>query len=225
MPVTDRGRRWELINSLWVLFPLTLYLGFMAFLFIGTRAKRRKWLYWALFYALAPVLLIVGALISPENASYLPGDIMFGVSTAIGLGCIVHAFAIRPEYLRAIDFLDSGGVPSAGPGSAAPSGRSVEATPAGDVTGDEAGREVDRSATDVNSADLWSLSSLPGMDPSLAKKAVALREKRGGFSSVEEFFEALGLKPHQVARLQPHVVCVTDEGPESPPGPGRRVDY
>lgn len=58
---------------------------------------------------------------------------------------------------------------------------------------------------DINSADEEEIAGLPGMTDILAKKVVSLRRDRGGFGTLDEFSEALGLKPHVVEHLRPHV--------------------
>jgi hypothetical protein len=53
-----------------------------------------------------------------------------------------------------------------------------------------------------------------------------LRETRGGFRSVEDFGEALDLKPHKVERIRPLVCASTPVQRSQPPeSPGRVVDY
>ncbi len=56
---------------------------------------------------------------------------------------------------------------------------------------------------DLNSASVEILMQDAGFDPVLAANTVVQREKRGGFSSFEDFANDLKLQPHQVAKLKP----------------------
>jgi DNA uptake protein ComE-like DNA-binding protein len=57
----------------------------------------------------------------------------------------------------------------------------------------------------------------------LARRAVELREGRGGFASVDDFAEALALKPHVLERIRPLAFTAPRATPPRPMG--RRVDY
>jgi DNA uptake protein ComE-like DNA-binding protein len=79
---------------------------------------------------------------------------------------------------------------------------------------------------DLNHASEQELAALPSIGIILAKRAVDLRETRGGFRSVEDFGEALDLKPHKVERIRPLVSTSTPVQRSQPPeSPGRVVDY
>jgi hypothetical protein len=65
-------------------------------------------------------------------------------------------------------------------------------------------RESAASGTDrvpLNSAAEEALAELPGLDPVLAKRIVVERQRRGGFSAVEDLAEC-GVPPHIVVRLR-----------------------
>lgn len=55
---------------------------------------------------------------------------------------------------------------------------------------------------DLNHLSLEQLAALPGLNPKMAAIAVEFREKQGGFQSLEDFTDLLGLDPHQVDRLR-----------------------
>lgn len=61
-----------------------------------------------------------------------------------------------------------------------------------------------------------------GFDPVLAANTVVQREKRGGFSSFEEFANDLSLQPHQVAKLKP--ILIVEKQGEASGGSGRILD-
>ena len=76
---------------------------------------------------------------------------------------------------------------------------------------------------DVNTATAAELEKLPGMSRSRARRAVKEREAQGGFTSVEDFGEAVGLQPHEIVRLRKLAAC--SPRPRGERRFGRRVDY
>lgn len=68
---------------------------------------------------------------------------------------------------------------------------------------------AERSAegpVDINHDPRERIARLPKVGAVLAMKAVSIRETKGGFGSVEEFVEAIGLKPHVADLLRDQVV-------------------
>jgi hypothetical protein len=65
--------------------------------------------------------------------------------------------------------------------------------------------------------------------PLLARRAEQERRVRGGFRSLEEFGEALGLKPHALERLRALTTIGPPPPPDAPDAPpsagGRVVDF
>jgi DNA uptake protein ComE-like DNA-binding protein len=59
----------------------------------------------------------------------------------------------------------------------------------------------------------------------IAKRAVGLRESRGGFDTVEDFGQALNLKPHVVERLRPLVAVSPSQQSGHSDSSGRVVDF
>lgn len=102
MPVTRKGTGWELAHSIWIGWTLFTFgfLNWVAFLYIGIRAKQRKWLWWSAVY-FAPFLLFM---LSPsgDQANWLTG-----LSTVLLLtswaASTFHAFRARREYLVRLD--------------------------------------------------------------------------------------------------------------------------
>ncbi len=64
-----------------------------------------------------------------------------------------------------------------------------------------------RPTVDVNTASRRELARLPGMDRRTAAVALAERERRGGFASLDDFARAAGLQPHEAVRLRAHAFC------------------
>ncbi len=107
---------------------------------------------------------------------------------------------------------------SAAPASAISAPRSNSASVAVSARAAAAAETVD-----VNTATASELETLPGFSRALAQKAVEAREKRGGFTSEQDFAAALDLAPHIFQRLRGRIVC--GRTPHAPPSFGRIVDY
>ncbi|MGW6173822.1 ComEA family DNA-binding protein [Arthrobacter sp. NPDC055138] len=122
----------------------------------------------------------------------------------------------------------SGKSPSARRGSAASASAQTAAgwpalpsNPASAASSARAATAVE--AVDVNNATAGELETLPGFSRALANKAVEARQKRGGFTSEQDFAAALDLAPHIFQRLRGRIVC--GRTPQAPPSFGRIVDY
>ena len=107
---------------------------------------------------------------------------------------------------------------SAAPASATSAPRSNSASVAVSARAAAAAETVD-----VNTATARELETLPGFSRALAQQAVEAREKRGGFTSEQDFAAALDLAPHIFQRLRGRIVC--GRTPQAPPSFGRIVDY
>lgn len=80
---------------------------------------------------------------------------------------------------------------------------------------------------DINTADEATLENLPGLNVIDVQKVLNHRKEHGGFSSVDEFFDVLNLKPHIIVNLRDYVfVSRVDRKPSdvSQSGTRRRID-
>jgi len=99
---TSRGKKWEWRHSLWLLWTFTLgFFSWLAFAYIGTRARRPKWLLWAVFYS-APLIFFV---VIAANVSQKWVDATLSVNALLSIVSIVHAFLVRKEYLLRLDLI------------------------------------------------------------------------------------------------------------------------
>jgi competence protein ComEA len=64
-------------------------------------------------------------------------------------------------------------------------------------------------AVNLNTATARELQSLPGIGPSLAKKIIQFREKKGGFKRAEELLAVPGISEKRWKVLK-DLVCVED---------------
>lgn len=78
---------------------------------------------------------------------------------------------------------------------------------------------------DINNGSEQELSVLPGLTSLQVKQLIKAREKtRGGFKTIEEMGEVLGLKPHILVQIKPIVQVSPRQNRPSSDQPGRRVD-
>jgi hypothetical protein len=99
---TSRGKAWERRHSLWILWTFALgFFSWLAFAYIGIRARHPRWLLWAVLYA-SP--LIFFAVVS-VGVSQAWSDATLNFNVLLGIVSIVHAFLIRKEYLLRLDLI------------------------------------------------------------------------------------------------------------------------
>ncbi len=239
--VTSLGHRWEIRHSLWIGWTFTLgFFNWVGFVYAGIRAKKQSWVMWGTFYSVPFIL----AMIFAERSQVMMEAVVVPLTIIFGIAGIIHAFRIRPEYLRRLAArqpqprtssfypVDSrrGATPSqdsnvptlaesrtpapAPPSSPSPTIAAPRRPPAGSAL------------VDLNAASEEDLAMVPELGATLAKRAVEERASRGGFSSVDELGQALSLKPHIVERLRSRFITGERPPPRSEPGPaGRVVDY
>ncbi|MFC8681841.1 ComEA family DNA-binding protein [Microbacterium ureisolvens] len=108
-------------------------------------------------------------------------------------------------------------------GAAASAKADALADAVGASSDDLVAAEAATEPIDVNTAPAAELEKLPGMTRSRARRAVKERDAQGGFTSVEDFGETVGLQPHEIVRLRPVAIC--SPRPRGERRFGRRVDY
>jgi competence ComEA-like helix-hairpin-helix protein len=64
---------------------------------------------------------------------------------------------------------------------------------------------ADPDTIDLSSASEEELRQLPGVEPALARRIVAWRSEHGGFGSVDQLTEVMGISSRLVDELRPHV--------------------
>ena len=91
---TSMGGKWEWLHSLWMLWTLSLgSTSWIAFFYIAWRARRVRWLLWGLLY-FAPFAAFV-----TTNSGSQSANSIVGLMVVAGIVSVVHAFAIRGDYL------------------------------------------------------------------------------------------------------------------------------
>jgi hypothetical protein len=100
--VTSQGKRWELLQSFWILGTFTVGLfSWLSFLYIGIRANRPRWVLWSLFYFVFFVgFAVVTTVTGPKSQATTTGTaVLFIVMVASA----AHAFMVRKDYLTRLE--------------------------------------------------------------------------------------------------------------------------
>ena len=99
MAMGSRGRRWEILNSLWLIWAFIPTLAWVGFLWIGFRGRKRQWLLWAgayfiLFLGVWIPIAIINTNKDKAWSEFVGLLLLFG--TLVGIG---HLLYVRREYL------------------------------------------------------------------------------------------------------------------------------
>ncbi len=247
MAVTSKGRSWERRHLIWMVWAY-LASPWISFFYIGIRAKHRRWIVWGAVYSV-PFILSMFTAESPENSA---GSSLTGFLLVVAwIGGIIHAFRVRKEYLLRLEARQQRGKIDTdaalrqriqteyGSGAQGPASSPVASQAS--TTGPKPERPAapsrptpsppspsavpQRSGVDLNNASEQDIASLPGVGVIVAKRAVGLRESRGGFHTLEDFGQALNLKPHVVERLRPLVSVSPPQQFGRSDSSGRVVDF
>ncbi|MGH3086154.1 MAG: hypothetical protein ACRDSJ_02400 [Rubrobacteraceae bacterium] len=99
---TSRGKRWEWLHSLWMLWTLTFGLSsWIAFLYIGIRTQRARWIMWGILYFAIFLLFAVSEPIFGQQSEIT--EALTGLLIVSGIVSIVHAFSVRSDYLMELE--------------------------------------------------------------------------------------------------------------------------
>lgn len=93
-------------------------------------------------------------------------------------------------------------------------GARAEARPGAGVVAREAAAAADPRPLDVNAASVDQIARLPGIGPSLARRIVAERERRGRFESADSLRGVVGLGPKKLAAVR-DLITVGSEPPRA----------
>ncbi|MGX6443807.1 ComEA family DNA-binding protein [Neobacillus sp. K501] len=229
---------WEVKNSLWILFTFTIVLNWVAFFVIGHKAKYKKWKMYGALYSFPFILFII------FDELFYVGEIPIGLALMVGwISSIIHAFRIRKEYLLRLEAVElakpeeerrlRGKIESEygvrlkqETASSQMNGQQIPVPqPSRKMVDSNPVQMVNSVPLDLNHASELELAELPGVGAILAKKAIKERANRGGFRSLEDFSQPLGLKPHIVERIRPLVVVTVPKEDQPQAWSGRMVDF
>lgn len=197
-----RGRS-RFREKVWLLLCLPLGLTtWAAFLYIGIRARRRRWLAWAGVYAATLAGWVV--LDTPDHPSSIAQGVGAVLWLATWIGGGVHALVVSNDAVRRIRGSEDPALEAAetrierrAAGRHLLASKPALAREVGVGRPDIPGAD-DYGLVDVNHCPAAALTRLPGISNDLAVRIVHQREQAGGFSSAEDLGVLLDLPPATV---------------------------
>lgn len=195
-----RGKAWLLLC-----LPVGLT-TFAAFLYIGIRARRRRWLVWAGVYAATLAGWLV--LSAPDRPSSTAQGVGAALALVTWIGGGVHALVVSNDAVRRIHGNEDPALQAAearierrAEGRHLLASQPALAREVGVGRPDIPGAD-DYGLVDVNHASAAALTRLPGITEDLAGRIVGQRAQAGGFSSAEDLGVLLDLPPATVDGLR-----------------------
>ena len=233
---------WRIINSWWILLTLPMgLLSWAAFVYIGFKAKQKKWIIWGFVYSFALVGMFVGSDPSLEYFILVPESswvmtLIDSIIPILWIASIIHAFYVRGEYLVRLETLKKykcsnedilrNEIENEFKQNNISNRRPIQKS--NDITHSNPKSNAPQTETkkivDINNDSEQTISELPGIGIILAKKAIEIRETRD-FESVDDFGQALDLKPHIIEHIRPLIIINTSHKVFEPETSGRRVDF
>lgn len=226
--ITNRGLKWELLNSWWILLSFIPTLGGIGIIYIGKKARKQLWVIIGVIYFIITIIQLT-------YSDFLKSIV--GKSTEAGMGAgmwfvgIVLSFIYRKEFLIRLDMLQKANISQVENdnlrnqlaeellqnGIIVDSSGSRKTEEIMDAEKEEfldmnnimqpSHNEPHPLPIDINLCSIESLSELPGITMILAKKAINYRKENNGFTSVEEFYRVIDLKPHFIAQIDNRLTC------------------
>lgn len=199
-------------ESWWVWLPLATFgIGtWAAFVYAGTRARKRSWKLFGLGYL--GLIVAAVAFVVPDRDPWVT---LGGFAIIFAwIGGFVHALTIRSAYLRLVQSPDQVLLDAAEARVRVREGalQLVKDDPARakalGVGRPDIDLAFDAGLVDVNSAPVEVLARLPHADEALAERIVLVRERVGGFSSVQDLGLVLALPAPVIDAWEELVVCL-----------------
>lgn len=104
MKITDKGKMWETMHSLWIIWSFIWLVNGVGMFLAGRKTRVQKWYRLGLIYtAIGWISMVVVAEVDKSSAI---SDVMALIFIGTYIACIVHSFAIRKEYLIRLEMID-----------------------------------------------------------------------------------------------------------------------
>lgn len=106
MKITEKGTRWEIIHSLWIIWSFIWLVNGVGIFLAGKRTRVQKWYRIGLIYtAVGWFTMIMGAELNKGNHNIVNSAMMmtFFITYIV---CIIHSFSIRKEYLMRLEIME-----------------------------------------------------------------------------------------------------------------------
>ncbi|MGQ4668129.1 ComEA family DNA-binding protein [Metabacillus halosaccharovorans] len=225
--ITNKGKAWELRNSIWMLWAILTFgaLNYISFFYASYKVKRKKWFFAAIIYSIIFILTMVVTEVVPiEHWFY---DLTLAAYFIGWIFSIVHVFKIRPEYLLRLEAIVSSGYKEKEIESLK---RKISQEYVTTISNEDAQKSItsttihkqpkefeqeaikenkispsDIQIVNVNTASEQELAKVPGIGSIFAKKVISVRNQENGFKSFDHFVEILSIKPHLIEKIKPHL--------------------
>ena len=224
MSITKKGKKWEILNSLWIIWTFTWVFNSVAFFWISLRAKHKKWILFGWLYLLLGFvpMYFSGEIINnnfSDSARWKQfADILGYISLVSCIVSIIHAFLIRKSYLVRREYV----IDNAEKLNEEFREKILrQAANSELISATEKPEKISVSTVDLNTCSEQDLAALPGIGVARAKKAVMLRSEKGNFSSVDSFVEALGVEPHFAVQIKK--LAIVSESVQNVSAPAKNI--
>lgn len=208
MTQNEMTKKWQIMNSLWILFSFIPFFNWAGFLLISILAKELKWRIYSLIYLL---ICFISPLLFYE---YTPiGSISEGIIICswiiIWSVSIIHSFLCRDEYVNKRFVI----VNNRNTISNLNYTRTIQRNEP----------NIKREKININTCSEKELMLLPGISVALAKKSIMIRKREGPFSCVDAFINKLDLMPHFATQIREltYVTPIEDDNGKD----GRQIDF
>lgn len=103
MAITKKGTAWEVKKSLWIIWSFIFLLGGIGIGYAGRKVRVNKWTKYGLLYT---VVMLITVIIGSKTVGSIIDDISMIIFFISYIGCIVHSFKIRKEYLIRLEVME-----------------------------------------------------------------------------------------------------------------------
>ncbi|HZH60281.1 MAG TPA: helix-hairpin-helix domain-containing protein [Metabacillus sp.] len=223
--ITNKGKVWELRNSIWMLWAILTFgaLNYISLFYASYKVKQKKWFIAGIIYSIIFIFTMVITEVLPTEHWFY--DLTL-VAYLIGwIASIVHVFKIRPEYLLRLEAKVSSGYKEKEIESlrrkisqeyvtTSPTKNTQKSKAASQeqskMVQEETVKEIKETSSeiqiiDINTASEQEIAKVPGIGSIFAKKVISVRTQENGFKSFDHFVEVLSVKPHLIGKIKPHL--------------------
>lgn len=106
MKITEKGKIWEIVHSLWIIWSFIWLVNGVGMVLAGRKTRVQKWYRMGLIYtAIGWFTMIMGAELNKGNHNIVNSAMMmtFFITYIV---CIIHCFSIRKEYLMRLEMME-----------------------------------------------------------------------------------------------------------------------
>lgn len=221
--ITGRGISWEILQSWWIALSF-IALSWIGFFYITFKTKQRKWRNLAILFTVLQLGFFIGIGIAQQLKLNIIVIIFVSIWLIAYFAGIIVSFIVRKEYLICLDVLEESDTDKKKTQvlknkivSEYREEGIIDKMPTHDdkvkIKTDKEQPKTDtfvdngNAIIDINTCSELDFINLPGFNTLMAKEAVAYRKAHDGFSSIDEFFNVLNIKPHLIAQIQNKITC------------------